>query len=120
MVGVRLETASGMELEVAWIDPSGRLVRFAGIDSVEAAAPLAGQILWAERRSFEGVTLIDELVGKELVDQHARSHGRVVAIEANPASELMVLGSGALVPTVFITELLKDRIVVEVPDGLLF
>lgn len=117
-VGAQLESERGSALEVAWIDPSGRLVRFVGVDSVEAAAPLAGQVLYAERRHFDGITLIDELVGKELADQHSVVHGRVVAIEANPASELMVLDSGSLVPTVFIVELREDRIVVEVPDGL--
>lgn len=117
-VGVQLATAAGEELEIAWIDPSGRLVRFVGVDSLEAATPLAGQVLYAQRQRFEGITLIDELVEKQLVDQGGVMRGRVVAIEANPASELMVLDTGALVPTVFISDIQGDRIVVEVPDGL--
>lgn len=118
VVGTRLWLEDDRELEVSWIDPSGRLVRFVGVTTVDQASELAGRVLRAERLTSPGLTLIDDLIGKVLVDQRGTDHGQVVAIQANPASELMVLGSGALVPTVFIASVDEQRIVVEVPDGL--
>ena len=45
--------------------------------------------------------------------------GRVAAVEANPASDLLVLESGALVPMVFVVEAAAGRVVVDPPAGLL-
>jgi 16S rRNA processing protein RimM len=60
---------------------------------------------------------VHEVVGAEVWhgDQLA---GRVVAVEANPASDLLVLDSGALVPMVFVTATSPGRVEVEVPAGL--
>ena len=44
--------------------------------------------------------------------------GRVQSVQANPASDLLVLESGALVPLTFLVEQSGDRLVVDVPDGL--
>jgi 16S rRNA processing protein RimM len=50
--------------------------------------------------------------------RHGVVHGLVVAVQANPASELMVLDTDALVPTLFITEVQVDRVTIEAPEGL--
>jgi len=43
----------------------------------------------------------------------------VTAIEANPASDLLVLDGGGLVPMVFVVESQPGRVVIDPPDGLL-
>ena len=63
---------------------------------------------------------VHELIGAEVRDRAGRALGRVVAVEANPAHDLLVLDGGALVPMVFVVE--HDatvRVVVDLPDGLL-
>jgi 16S rRNA processing protein RimM len=45
--------------------------------------------------------------------------GSVVAVEANPAHDLLVLDGGALVPMVFVVSSDEGVVVVDPPDGLL-
>ena len=47
--------------------------------------------------------------------------GRVASVQDNPAHELLVLDSGALVPVVFVTDAsgLPERVVIDPPEGLL-
>ena len=59
------------------------------------------------------------LIGAEVVDVAGRAHGRVASVEANPASDLLVLGDGRLVPLAFVVESSTGRVVVDVPAGLL-
>ena len=67
----------------------------------------------------DGVIWIDELFGAQLYDQTGVLRGRVVEVEANPASDIMVLDSGALVPLTFVTRVEANvRVDVEVPEGL--
>ena len=63
---------------------------------------------------------IHELIGSEVEDTDGRQLGTVEAIEANPASDLLVLGGGALIPLRFVVASEPGvRITVDVPDGLL-
>ena len=63
---------------------------------------------------------VHQVVGAELVGQHGRSHGRVQAVLDNPASDLLELEDGRLVPSVFIVDYQPGvRVAVEVPSGLL-
>jgi 16S rRNA processing protein RimM len=45
--------------------------------------------------------------------------GTCVAVVANPASDLLELDSGALVPVVFVVERMPGRVIVDPPEGLL-
>ena len=45
--------------------------------------------------------------------------GGSVAVEANPAHDLLVLDSGALIPMVFVVEHDPGVVVVDLPEGLL-
>jgi 16S rRNA processing protein RimM len=67
---------------------------------------------------------VHELVGALVRDIGPSAQGevgRVAAVEANPASDLLVLESGALIPTRFVVRLDAAAHVVEVelPEGLL-
>ena len=48
----------------------------------------------------------------------AVEHGAVTSVEVNPASDLLVLDGGGLVPLIFVTERADGRITVDAPDGL--
>ena len=55
----------------------------------------------------------------EVYDADGVRRGVVVGVEANPASDLLVLDSGALVPLTFVTTVEANvRIEVDVPEGL--
>ncbi len=47
---------------------------------------------------------VHELVGAEVVLPDGTAVGAVEAVQDNPAHELLVLDSGALVPVVFVTD----------------
>lgn len=95
------------------------LVRFDGVDDRTAADRLRGTTLEAEPIDTEGEVFVHELVGKTLVDQHGTEHGSVAALIANPASDLLELGDGRLVPLAFYQSHDGDRVLVDVPVGLL-
>ena len=58
-------------------------------------------------------------MGAELFDTTGRRLGEVVAVEANPASDLLVLDGGALVPLRFVVDPVPGhRLTAEIPEGL--
>jgi len=118
--GSVLATPSG-SLEVMRSSPhQGRwIVAFAGVEDRNQAEALRGTPLSAEPIDDEGELWVHALIGAEVVDVDGRAHGRVEAVEANPASDLLVLGDGRLVPLVFVVESSAGRVVVDVPAGLL-
>jgi 16S rRNA processing protein RimM len=97
------------------------IVRFAGVATREGAEALHGQALRAEPLDDPEALWVHDLVGAEVATPDGRSWGRVVAILANPAHDLLELDSGTLVPVVFVTDeaQLPDRLVIDPPDGLL-
>jgi 16S rRNA processing protein RimM len=110
------------ELVVATARPhQGRwLVRFEGIGDRTAAEALRGCTLLADEIPGEEDELwVHELVGATVVDGNGATLGRVAAVEANPAHDLLVLESGALVPATFVVRHEADRVVVDLPEGLL-
>jgi ribosomal 30S subunit maturation factor RimM len=54
-----------------------------------------------------------------VVDASGQVLGAVSAVEANPASDLLVLESGGLIPLTFLVEHRDGRVVVDIPEGLL-
>ena len=96
------------------------LVRFEGVGTREAAEALAGARLRAEPLSEADAEdlWVHELIGAEVVGAGGESHGTVTAVEANPASDLLVLDSGALVPLRFVVSAEAGKVTVDVPDGL--
>lgn len=98
------------------------LVRFDRITDRTDAESWRGVVLSAEAIADpEDDTLwVHELVGSRLVDQHGVDYGVVAAVLENPASDLLELEDGQLVPLTFVVGHVPGlRIDVEVPDGLL-
>jgi 16S rRNA processing protein RimM len=100
------------------------LVQFAGVDTRTAAEALLGVVLAAAPLGAEAGELTDgefwvhELVGSRVVDRAGVGRGSVIAVEANPAHDLLVLDGGALVPMVFVVEQRDGEVVIDPPDGL--
>ena len=95
------------------------IVSFDRIHSREEAERWRGVVLSAPRIRDESVIWIDQLFGAEVVDTQGVLRGVVVDVEANPASDLMVLDSGALVPLTFVVTLeANTRVEIDAPEGL--
>lgn len=116
--GARFDTNAG-ELLVEQARPHGRvwLVRFAGITDRTAAEALAGTVLRAEADDDADGVWVHQVIGLEVVDPDGGAHGRVVAVQENPAHDLLVLDDDTLVPSVFVVSV-DDRIVVDAPEGI--
>jgi ribosomal 30S subunit maturation factor RimM len=52
-------------------------------------------------------------------DRAGADLGTVVAVEANPAHDILVTDEGVLIPIVFVVERGDGRVVVDLPEGLL-
>ncbi len=95
------------------------IVRFDRIATREDADQWRGVVLSAPRLEDDSVIWIDQLFGAEVLDAQGVRRGVVVDVEANPASDLMVLDSGVLVPLTFVTALEPNaRVRVDTPEGL--
>ncbi len=95
------------------------LVRFEGIADRTAAEALQGAVLSAEALPTEGDELwVHELVGAQVLDVSGAPLGVVEAVEANPASDLLVLDGERLVPLRFVVAHAPGVVTVDVPDGL--
>jgi 16S rRNA processing protein RimM len=118
--GTVLSSSAG-DLEVVRAASHGGrwIVSFTGVADREAAEALRDVVLRAEPIVDPDALWVHELHGSEVVDVTGRGLGKVTAVEANPASDLLVLDGGGLVPLRFVVEHGAGRLVVEVPDGLL-
>jgi 16S rRNA processing protein RimM len=96
------------------------LVAFEGVTTIEEAEARRGTELLAAPLADPDVLWIHELVGSRVEDVDGRELGVVREVEANPASDLLVLDSGGLIPLRFVVDTTPgQRVVVSVPAGLL-
>jgi 16S rRNA processing protein RimM len=97
------------------------LVQFEQSADRMAAESLRGVELAAEPLSVPGTLWVHELVGSAVFDVSGTRLGVVAAVEANPASDLLVLETGGLIPIRFVTrhDPAARTIDVDIPDGLL-
>lgn len=120
--GFVLQTAQGpLAVRASRPHQNRWIVSFVGIETREAAEALHGRVLLAEPIEDADALWVHELIGAEVFTPDGRSWGRIEAVESNPASDLLVLESGTLVPEVFVTDSsgLPARVVVDPPEGLL-
>jgi 16S rRNA processing protein RimM len=122
--GSVLTTRRGASLRVLAARPFGSsrfLVRFEEITDRTAAESLRGVELQAEAVEVPGTLWVHELVGAVVRDAAGTELGRVATVEANPASDLLVLESGGLIPIRFVTnhDAGAGVVDVDIPEGLL-
>jgi 16S rRNA processing protein RimM len=118
--GSVLESDEG-PLEILRSSPhQGRwIVAFAGVADRTAAEALRNRTLMAEPLDDPDVLWVHELIGAAVIDREGRHLGTVTTVEANPASDLLVLDGGGLVPLRFVVDRVPGQVTVDVPDGLI-
>lgn len=94
-------------------------VRFSGIDNRTAAESIARLELRAAPIDDPEALWVHELVGSRVVLIDGTEVGVVVELELNPASDLLVLDTGALVPLVFVVSASGGLVTIDPPVGLL-
>lgn len=97
------------------------IVQLDGVGSREEAEALRGRTITAEPVDDPDALWVHELVGAEVRTPDGRSWGTVASVVANPASDLLELTDGTLIPEVFVTDPsgLPAVVVVDPPEGLL-
>ena len=95
------------------------IVTFDGVPDRSAAEALRGATLLAEPIDDPEELWVHELVGASVEAADGTVYGTVASVEANPASDLLVLDGGGLVPLTFVVDRQPGRLVVDIPDGLL-
>ena len=109
-----------LEVRSARPQRQGWVVHFSGVDDRDSAEALRGSILYADPLAAnDDEVWAHDLVGCEVRDKTGRSFGKVTAIEANPAHDLLVLEDGRLVPMPFVVEHGPDEVTIDPPAGLL-
>lgn len=95
------------------------VVEFDGHVGREAAEGLRGLVLRAEPIDDPDELWVDDLVGATVeLAGSGEVAGTCVAVVANPASDLLELDTGALVPIVFLVDRREGVVVVDPPEGL--
>jgi 16S rRNA processing protein RimM len=94
------------------------LVEFEGVHTREAADELRGALLAAAAVEDPEALFVHDLVGSEVVEVDGSRRGTVVAVQANPASDLLVMQDGNLVPLRFVVGREGGVLVVDAPAGL--
>ena len=132
----RLATGSRLRAGERWVvvesaEPHQHrwIVRFEGVADRTGAEALCGLVLRAEPKAEPddgdvAALWVHELIGAQVLDADGRDRGTVVSVVANPASDLLELSSGALVPLRFVVGGVTDegqgRVVhVDPPEGIL-
>jgi 16S rRNA processing protein RimM len=94
-------------------------VLFRGVPDRTAAEALRGVELFAEPLNDPSELWVHELVGATVRLPDGTDVGRVDAVQANPASDLLVLDTGHLIPLVFVVSSAEGVVVIDPPEGLL-
>lgn len=117
--GTVLVTVAGeREIVAARPHQDGYLITFTGVTDRSGAERLRGTLRAAPLEDPDTLW-VHELIGSEVADLDGTVHGRVAAVEANPASDLLVLEDGRLVPLRFVVGTATGRVTVDPPAGLL-
>jgi 16S rRNA processing protein RimM len=119
--GAVLVTKDGRRLEVVASRPHQHrfIVAFDAVVDRAGADALHGAVLHAEPLDDPEELWAHDLIGASVIDVNGQDWGEVEAVQANPASDLLVLRSGVLVPAVFLVERRPDGVVViDPPEGL--
>lgn len=95
------------------------LVTFEGVIDRAGADALAGRSLQAEPIDGDDDTIwIHDLIGATVVEVNGTARGTVESVLDNPAHDLLVLDSGALVPMPFVVSVADGVVTIDPPDGL--
>ena len=118
--GSVLISDGGRQFEVRRSSPHqhGWIVTFDDVPDRTAAEALRGTVLRAEPIVDPDALWVHELIGSRVFEVGGVDRGRVTALQDNPASDLLVLDTGALVPVRFVVSSADGVVTIDVPDGL--
>jgi 16S rRNA processing protein RimM len=119
--GVVLTAQDGRRFRVVRSSPHrGRyIVTFDGVSGIDRAESLRGTALFAPPLEDPDELWVHQLIGSRVEDTAGTVLGTVDGVQANPASDLLVLDGGALIPLRFVVDSEPGvRVTVDVPDGL--
>ena len=108
-----------LEVEASRPHQRNHIVSFVGVGSRDAADALRGVTLYAEPLEDADELWVHELIGNAVVNTVGDRIGTIESVQANPASDLLVLDTGALIPVVFVLSHDKGAVLVDLPEGLL-
>ena len=113
--------ADGRSLRIVESRPHQKhhIVSFEGVQTREAAEALHGMVLLAEPLEDDDELWVHELIGSAVVNTAGDRLGVIESVQANPASDLLVLDTGALIPVAFILSHDDGAVLVDLPEGLL-
>lgn len=94
------------------------IVRFAGVETREAADALRGVILKAEPIEDPDALWVHELQGAEVLDVNGDRIGNITGIYPNPAGDLLEIDDTHLVPLRFVVEHGPGFVRVDPPAGI--
>lgn len=94
------------------------LVQFEGVHTRAAAEALRGIVLSAEPIDDPDEIWVHDLIDSRVVDQNGVDRGIVVGVIENPASDLLELEDGALVPVRFVMSAAEGSLTIDAPEGL--
>jgi 16S rRNA processing protein RimM len=121
-VGSVLHAEDGRTFEIVRSSPhQGRyIVTLDGVNGIDEADALRDTPLLAPPLEDPDALWVHDLIGSVVVDVDGNELGTVSGVEANPASDLLVLAGGGLIPLRFVTGSEPGvRVTVDIPDGLL-
>lgn len=97
-------------------------VHLDGVDDRNAAEALAGIKAYAEPLDDADALWVHHLIGASVIESNGIDRGQCISVIANPASDLIELDSGALVPVTFVTSVDVSGgvplVTIDPPDGL--
>ncbi len=97
-------------------------VHIEGVDDRSAAEALTGVVVFAEPIDDPDALWIHELIGANVIEVNGIDRGGCISVVSNPASDLLELQSGSLVPVTFVTSVEHTAsgtlITIDPPEGL--
>ncbi len=118
--GSALSTARGeLVVESSKLLPNGRwVVKFTAFVDRTAVEGWNGVALHAAPIDDADALWFHDLIGSKVVESDGTDRGTCARVLTNPASDILELDSGHLVPTTFVVSHVDGVITVDVPDGL--
>jgi 16S rRNA processing protein RimM len=125
---LRLEDGRGLTIQASRSHRHRLLVKFEEVPDRNAAEALRGEVLLVEAATTPPIDEEDrfwvhQVVGLDVVTEDDRRLGRVVEVQANPANDLWVTDTGAVIPAVreivIEVDLAAGRVVIRPIPGLL-
>ena len=96
------------------------IVTFDGVNGIDEADALRDTQLFAPALDDPDQLWVHDLIGSRVEDTSGLPLGVVIGVEANPASDLLVLEGGGLIPLRFVVGNDPGALItVDIPDGLL-